>query len=136
MVLLLQITTTTALLQIQNPQLLRGASSERSVRARASVSMACSPSRRMFFAVLWSRSREQPQEQVCQRSSNSFWTIAPQPLHLWLVYLTETNRTREFDEHLAPILSCSSLCIVPICVTPPALHVPLSTNVDYWYLRR
>src|SRR5712692_2260010 len=49
----------------------------------------------MLRAPLWSRSREQPQEHSCQRSSNSFWTIAPQPLHLWLVYLGETNRTRE-----------------------------------------
>jgi len=57
--------------------------------------MACNPSRRMFRAALWSRSREQPQEHSCHRSSNSFLTIAPQPLHIWLVYLGETNRTRE-----------------------------------------
>jgi len=72
--------------------LLRGASPECSVRARDSVSRACNPSCRMFFAALWSRSREQPQEQECQRSSNSFWTIAPQPLHIWLVYLGGTAR--------------------------------------------
>src|SRR6266851_5740798 len=75
--------------------LLRGASSERSVRARDSFSRACSPSRRMLMAALWSLSREQPHEHWCQRSSNSFWTIAPQPLHIWLVYLGETNSTRE-----------------------------------------
>src|SRR6266536_2049278 len=75
--------------------LLRGASPERSVRARDSVSVAGSPGRRMFFAALWSRSREQPQEHSCHRSSKSFWTIAPQPLHVWLVYLGETNSTRE-----------------------------------------
>src|SRR2546425_9743695 len=75
--------------------LLRGASSERSVRARDSCSRACSPSRRMFSAALWSRSREQPQEHSCQRSSTVFETSAPQPLHIWLVYFGETNRTRE-----------------------------------------
>src|SRR5437899_11036273 len=75
--------------------LLRGTSSERSVRARDSFPRACSPSRRMFMAALWSLSSEQPQEHVCHRSSNPFCTIAPQPLHLWLVYLGETNRTRE-----------------------------------------
>src|SRR5712691_3395828 len=75
--------------------LLRGASSEGSVRARDAFSLACSPSQRMFLAALWSRSREQPQEQECHRSSKSFWTIAPQPLHIWLVYFGETNRTRE-----------------------------------------
>src|SRR6266567_7452642 len=75
--------------------LLRGASSERSVRARNSFSRACSPSRRMFFAALWSLSREQPHEHWCHRSSNAFWTSAPQLLHIWLVYLGETNSTRE-----------------------------------------
>src|SRR5712692_7289680 len=75
--------------------LLRGASSERSVRARVSFSMACKPSRRMLRAALWSLSKEQPHEHWCHRSSNSFWTIAPQPLHIWLVYLGETNSTRE-----------------------------------------
>src|SRR5260221_5323852 len=75
--------------------LLRGASSERSVRARDSVSMACNPSLRMLRAALWSLPSEQPQEHWCHRSSSSFWTIAPQPLHIWLVYLGETNSTRE-----------------------------------------
>src|SRR5215831_12266724 len=75
--------------------LLRGASSERSARARDSFARACSPRRLMLIAALWSRSREQPQEHSCHRSSNSFWTLAPHPLQSWLVYLGETNRTCE-----------------------------------------
>ena|SRR2546421_549554 len=86
--------------------LLRGASSERSVRARNSFSRACSPSRRMFFAALWSLSREQPHEHSCHRSSNSFWTIAPQPLHTWLVYFGETNSTREPAHSALFLQSC------------------------------
>src|SRR5260370_11507264 len=75
--------------------LLRGASSERSVGALDSFSRACSPNRKMLMAALWSLSSEQPQEHWCHRFSNSFWAIAPQPLHIWLVYLGETNSTRE-----------------------------------------
>src|SRR5712691_4487336 len=49
----------------------------------------------MFIAALWSRSKEQPHEHSCQRSSSSFLTTAPQPLHRWLVYFGETNRMCE-----------------------------------------
>src|SRR5215469_3432655 len=92
--------------------LLRGASSERSVRARDSFARACSPSRRMLMAALWSLSSEQPQEQRCHRSSSSFWTIAPQPLHLWLVYFGETNSTRE-PAHSALFLQICWNCPQP-----------------------
>src|SRR5206468_1302478 len=103
--------------------LLRGTTSERSVRARDSFSRACSPSRRMFLAALWSLSREQPQEQECHRSSNSFWTSAPQPLHIWLVYLGETNSTRE-PAHSALFLQICWNCPQPaskIALFRPAL---------------
>src|SRR5216684_8605992 len=92
--------------------LLRGASPEGSVRAWASFLRACSPSRRMFSAALWSLSSEQPQEHSCHRSSNSFWTIAPQPLHIWLVYFGETNSIRE-PAHAALFLQICWNCPQP-----------------------
>src|SRR5689334_5250580 len=53
--------------------LLRGASSEGSVRAWDSFASRSNPARLMLRAALWSRSREQPHEQLCQRSERSFF---------------------------------------------------------------
>ena len=55
--------------------------------------VGCFPARRRLMAALWSRSRSVPHSQECQRSSSSFLTMAPHPLHRWLVMRGSTNTT-------------------------------------------
>src|SRR5450759_5750846 len=98
--------------------LLRGASSEGSVRAwdlfvrGMRMGSPVRPIRKMAMAELWSRSSSVPHEQECHRSSSVFGLMAPQPLQIWLVYLGETSSTRE-PASSALFSQCCTNCAHP-----------------------